>query len=154
MKKNISQANRYCAVALPLLFTMPLFFASYSAKLPQDDIKTDSPLLSVRKVTATIDTKQTFQTIDNFAASDAWACQFVGNWPDEKRNAIADLLFSADTSASGQPKGIGLSLWRFNIGAGSAQKGTQSGIKNAWRRAESFLEEDGSYNWQQQAGQV
>ncbi|MBF9252850.1 xylanase [Pontibacter sp. 172403-2] len=133
---------------------MLLFFAGCSADLPQDDRKTGSSPLPVREVTATIDIAQTFQTIDNFAASDAWACQFVGNWPDEKRNAIADLLFSTDTSASGQPKGIGLSLWRFNIGAGSARQGAQSGIKDEWRRAESFLEEDGSYNWQQQAGQV
>ncbi|GAB3529436.1 glycoside hydrolase family 30 protein [Pontibacter brevis] len=72
----------------------------------------------------------------------------------EKKNAIADLLFSTDTAATGKPEGIGLSLWRFNIGAGSAQQGEQSGIRDEWRRAESFLEEDGSYNWQRQVGQV
>ncbi|MHA6247156.1 glycoside hydrolase [Pontibacter sp. CAU 1760] len=101
-----------------------------------------------------VDPAQQYQTIDNFGASDAWSCQFVGQWPVEKRNAIADLLFSTETNADGSPKGIGLSLWRFNMGAGSAQQGAQSGIRDEWRRAESFLEADGSYNWQRQAGQV
>ena len=70
----------------------------------------------------------TRQTIQNFAASDAWACQFAGNWPEEKKNAMADWLFSLDTFANGNPKGIGLSMWRFNIGAGSAEQGDSSGI--------------------------
>lgn len=79
-----------------------------------------------------------YQTMRNFAASDAWSCQFVGNWPDAKRNAIADWLFSMDTLANGDPKGIGLSLWRVNIGAGSTQQGDSSGIKDEWRRAAAF----------------
>ncbi len=81
------------------------------------------------------DENKTHQTIQNFAASDAWACQFAGNWPDEKRNAIADWLFSMDTLSNGNPRGIGLSLWRFNFGAGSAEQGEKSGIKDEWRRA-------------------
>lgn len=82
-----------------------------------------------------IDTKKTYQTIDNFAASDAWACQFIGNWPEAKKNAIADWLFSTDTLPNGNPKGIGLSMWRFNIGGGSAEQKDSSGIKDQWRRA-------------------
>jgi hypothetical protein len=85
------------------------------------------------------DPSKTYQTIDNFAASDAWSCQFVGNWPDKKKNAIADLLFSTDTLNDGSPKGIGLSLWRYNIGAGSANQGEGSGIRDEWHRAASFL---------------
>ncbi len=101
----------------------------------------------------TIDANTTYQTIDNFGASDAWSCQFVGNWPEAKKNAMADWLFSLDTTANGNPKGIGLSLWRFNLGAGSSQQGSASGIQDEWRRAESFLEADGSYNWNRQAAQ-
>jgi O-glycosyl hydrolase len=107
-----------------------------------------------KEVTIDINFAKTYQTISNFGASDAWSCQFVGNWPDEKRNKIADLLFSRDNNTDGSPKGIGLSLWRFNIGAGSTQQGNESGIKDEWRRAESFLNNDGSYSWQNQAGQV
>ncbi|MXN93292.1 xylanase [Flavobacterium sp. Sd200] len=109
---------------------------------------------SVQPVALRIDDAVTYQTIEHFGASDAWSCQFVGNWPDAKRNAIADLLFSQNTDVKGNPLGIGLSLWRFNIGAGSAEQGTESGIGDEWRRAESFLQPDGSYDWNRQKGQV
>ncbi|TSJ43399.1 xylanase [Mucilaginibacter corticis] len=108
----------------------------------------------VKDVVIDIDLSKTYQTIDNFGASDAWECQFVGNWPDAKRNQIADLLFSRDIDKDGSPKGIGLTLWRFNIGAGSTQQGNASGIRDEWRRAESFLNTEGTYNWQNQAGQM
>lgn len=100
-----------------------------------------------------IDMNTTYQTIHNFGASDAWSCQFVGNWPDDKKNRIADLLFSTDKKADGSPKGIGLSCWRFNIGGGSADQEGETKIGDPWRRAECFLQKDGSYNWQKQAGQ-
>ncbi len=95
-----------------------------------------------------------YQTIENFGASDAWSCQFVGRWPDAKRTAIADLLFSLETTSIGQPSGIGLSLWRFNLGAGSAQQGDNSGITDEWRRAESFIGKNDEYEWDLQAGQM
>lgn len=101
----------------------------------------------------TVNPEVTYQEIHNFGASDAWGCQFVGNWPDEKKNRIADLLFSLEKNEDGSPKGIGLSCWRFNIGAGSARQENDSGIDDPWRRAESFLQDDGSYNWDKQAGQ-
>lgn len=89
-------------------------------------------------VRVVFDAATTYQTVRNFSASDAWSCQFVGNWPDAKKNAIADWLFSMDTLANGTPKGIGLSLWRTNLGAGSTQQGDSSGIKDEWRRAATF----------------
>jgi len=105
-------------------------------------------------VTINIDLFKTHQTINNFGASDAWSCQFIGNWPEEKKNKIADLLFSMDTLKDGSPKGIALSTWRFNIGAGSVEQGSQSGIKDEWRRAESFFNTNGTYNWKKQSGQT
>ena len=102
-----------------------------------------------------LDAETTFQKIDNFGASDAWSVQFVGkNWPLEKREQIADLLFSTQNDQDGNPKGIGLSLWRFNLGAGSAEQGKSSGIRDEWRRAESFLTQEGTYDWSKQSGQV
>ena len=101
-----------------------------------------------------IDLNKTYQTIDNFGASDAWSTHFVGNWPAARKNAIADLLFSLDTLPNGSPKGIALSMWRFNLGAGSAQQGEQSGIRDEWRRAESFLTPTNQYDWSRQAGQL
>ncbi|WP_324673225.1 glycoside hydrolase [Hymenobacter sp. GOD-10R] len=110
--------------------------------------------VAVKTVTVQLDDAKTYQTIDNFSASDAWACQFVGQWPAAKKEAMADLLFSTEDKAGGQPKGIGLSMWRFNIGAGSTQQGEQSGIRDEWHRAESFMLPDGRYDWTRQAGQV
>lgn len=121
--------------------------------IKQEDEKASEDESDSEKIIINLNPSQTFQTIDNFGASDAWSCQFVGNWAEEKKNAIADLLFSTDTDHNGNPRGIGLSLWRFNMGAGSAQQGEQSGIWDEWRRAESFLEDDGTYNWENQAGQ-
>ncbi|MEO6849655.1 MAG: glycoside hydrolase [Mucilaginibacter sp.] len=112
-------------------------------------VKGQSAIVSIN-----IDLSKTYQRIDNFGASDAWACQFVGKWTKEKKDRIADLLFSKDTLADGSPAGIALSLWRFNIGAGSAEQGDKNNIKDEWRRAESFLNDDNTYNWQKQAGQV
>ena len=105
-------------------------------------------------VTIRIDPSKTYQTIRNFGGSDAWACQFAGNWPLAKKNGIADLLFSTDTLADGRVKGIGLSLWRFNAGGGTAEQGDASGIRDEWRRAESFFGSDGGYDWNKQAGQM
>ncbi|MFV8324790.1 glycoside hydrolase [Flavobacterium sp. ZS1P14] len=101
-----------------------------------------------------IDLNQELQTMDGFGASDAWRCQMVGkNWPIEKRNAIADLLFSKEIDASGNPKGIGLSIWRFYLGAGSAEQGSNSNITDEWRRGECFQKPDGTYDWTKQTGQ-
>ena len=100
------------------------------------------------------DTTIHYQTMDGFGASDAWRAQFVGlYWPLEKRNQIADLLFSQEMDEDGHPVGIGLSLWRFNISAGTSEQGEASGIANVWRRGECFLNPDGSYDWSKQQGQ-
>lgn len=107
-----------------------------------------------REVKVTIHPDQEQQRIYGFGASDAWRCQFVGqHWPEEKREQIADLLFSRETDKFGNAKGIGLSLWRFYIGSGSTEQGEQSNIRDEWRRAECFQNSDGTYDWSKQAGQ-
>ena len=45
-----------------------------------------------------------------------------------------------------------MSLWRFNLGAGSAEQGDGSAI-NRDTRTECFLQADGSYDWSRQEGQ-
>lgn len=101
-----------------------------------------------------VDKNVGYQTIDGFGASDAWRTQFVGkNWPLEKKEKIAELLFSKEIDEEGNPKGIGLSIWRFYIGAGTTEQGKNSGIKNEWRRNESFIDAKGNYDWTKQEGQ-
>src|SRR5210317_1027703 len=80
------------------IFVLVAFMFSTSELLPQD-------------YTLRINTNTTFQTIDNFGASDCWSFQMIGDWYTQNKIKIADLLFSTEN-------GIGLSAWRFNIGGG------------------------------------
>lgn len=95
-----------------------------------------------------------YQTMYGFGASDAWRAQFVGkNWPMEKRNRIADLLFSQEDDKEGKPKGIGLSIWRFYLSAGISEQDGVPDLENPWRRGECFQNADGTYDWNRLAGQ-
>ena len=110
--------------------------------------------LSGHAQTYEIRVDQPRQTIAHFGASDAWSMQNIGLWSDEAaQEQIADWLFSLENDANGQPRGIGLSLWRFNLGAGSAEQGEASQI-NRGTRTECFLQADGTYDFSRQAGQV
>jgi O-glycosyl hydrolase len=108
---------------------------------------------AAKVIKVSIDLSKTYQTIHSFGASDCWTIKYIGkNWPVAKRNEIADLLFSKDFDANGDPKGIGLSMWRSNIGAGSFEQGTASNISSDWRREECYLNSNGSYDWTKQSG--
>ncbi|MGV3766178.1 MAG: glycoside hydrolase [Chitinophagaceae bacterium] len=101
----------------------------------------------------TIHTNQKEQIIDNIGASGCWFSEGIGKyWPEEKKEQIAEWLFSKALDESGNPKGIGLSAWRFNIGGGTAEQGDSSGIKDFRKRVESFQNPDGSYDWSKQSG--
>lgn len=101
-----------------------------------------------------VNVQKTYQTIVGFGASDCWTTKYVGNWTNtSKKNQIADYLFSTDTDKTGNPKGIGLSMWRFNIGTGSFEQGDTSGIADIYRREECFLKPDSTWDWSKQAGQ-
>ena len=102
-------------------------------------------------LTVTVATGDVRQTVESFGASDAWSIQFVGQWPIAKREAIADLLFETGLDANHDPRGIGLSTWRFNVGAGSSR---QTFIRKPWRRADTFYNEDFTdYDWTRLPGQ-
>lgn len=104
------------------------------------------------KVTINPDSRH--QTMEFFGAADAWSGNFVGKyWNEDRKKEIADYLFSQEFDASGNPVGIGLSIWRVNLGAGTEE---QSGadIYPYQRRAESYMKSDGSgYDWGKCAGQ-
>ncbi len=111
-------------------------------------------LKAVTPVELLLDPSTAYQSIESFGASDAWNLDFVGkHWSDSEKELMAKRLFSLDTDELGNPEGIGLSGWRFNIGAGSAEQGEASDIVNVTRRAECFLQEDGTYDWNKQLGQ-
>lgn len=81
-----------------------------------------------------INKTKTYQTFEGFGASGAWWAQSVGARPalcDE----IARLLYDKDS-------GIGLSIYRYNLGAGSADSGAGN-CGDALRRTHSLETEDG-----------
>lgn len=113
--------------------------------------ESDDPVVSVEKL-VTIDAGQTYQTIAGFGASDCWSPAYVGKYWTRGRERISELLFSSEI-ADGQPKGIGLSQWRVNLGGGSAEQGDASGIEDKSRRAESYLTDALTYDWNRCEGQ-
>lgn len=102
----------------------------------------------------TINASKTFQEIESFTASDAWSGNFVGKyWNEKQKGQIAEWLFSQRYDVAGNPSGIGLSMWRVNLGAGTLEQDSAD-IMPVQRRAESFLSGDGqSYDWEKCAGQ-
>ncbi len=139
--KNIKAYSLYTTLLLAVVLG-----SACKEKNPTENDLPDEGIVS-------IDLSQRYQDMEGFGASDAWSAQYVGNWPDEKRNQIADLLFSRDMDELENPRGIGLNTWRFNIGAGSKPQVGQSNISDQWRRTEGFLQDDGSFDWEQQSGQ-
>lgn len=118
----------------------------------------DLHLATDTTITTEVNVNATHQTINGFAASDAWMMNYVGKyWSSSEKEDIAKLLFS-QTITNGQPEGIGLSTWRVNIGGGTEEQGESSGIStgsqdHVTKRVECFLKSDGTYDWTKQSGQ-
>lgn len=104
-----------------------------------DGKRTYSESKSVNANTGTgitvVDESTTYQTLNGFGASACWWSQDVGKW--ENSREILSYLYSRD-------KGIGLNIYRYNLGAGS--KG-DSHILTENRATESFLNDDGTYDF-------
>lgn len=89
-----------------------------------------------------IDPSTAYQTIEGFGASAAWWSQTVGNW--ENAEDIISMLYSPTD-------GIGLNIYRYNLGAGSRDiNDTTMYIDDA--RTNCFLQADGTYSWDNDAG--
>lgn len=101
--------------------------------------------------TLTIDESITYQTIESFGTSGAWWSQYVGLWDDKylntqvtNRSRIATLLYHPTY-------GIGLTNYRYNLGAGSADSGL--GVySDVNRRAQSFEVAPGEYDFTKDEG--
>ena len=105
------------------------------------------------EIAVAIDAANVFQTIEGFGASDCWLGEYVGTKYADK-DKMAKLLFSQDTLSDGSVEGIGLSMWRVNLGAGSAEQGDDSKLEDVTRRAECYLKSDGkTYDWSKCVGQ-
>lgn len=111
--------------------------------------------LCTAATTTTINLQAKHQIVTGFGASDCWLGDYVGRYfNDTMRERAAKLLFARSFNRGGNPEGIGLSLWRVNLGAGSAAQGDDSGIEDVYRRADSYLATNGtSYDWSRCTGQ-
>lgn len=117
-----------------------------------------SSALSVKTVIAsklsTVSESTRYQTVKGFGASGAWWAQNVGGW--ENADDIIKLLYDKE-------EGIGLNIYRYNVGAGSKDDSELYVTRN---RTESFVDsidgvcgdnnvwEDGytvNYNWNNDA---
>lgn len=90
-------------------------------------------------VKLTIDAEEKGEVLDGFGASACWWSQIAGK--SENAEEIAKLLYSEE--------GLGLNIYRYNIGAGSADN-PNSNITDPWRKTESFYvlnEETGEYEY-------
>ena len=101
--------------------------------------------------TLTIDESVTHQTLESFGTSGAWWSPYVGLWDDKYMNTMKTNRQRNATLLYDQKNGIGLTGYRYNLGAGSAD----SGLGNYWdpnRRAQSFEVAPGEYDWSKDAG--
>jgi O-glycosyl hydrolase len=117
--------------------------------------KTTSVSVTAKDIVFTADFSVKKQIIHHFGSSDAWATEFIGKWPDVKRDSLTKLLFSSKLDATGSPEGIALSNWRYRIGDGSRDQSSNGLSAGNWFKAtQCFLKSDGSYDWTKQAGNV
>ena len=65
-----------------------------------------SEAVSAQTSTYRIMTDRPEQPIMHFGASDAWSMKYVGLWPKQQQEQIADWLFSTKNDANGQPRGM------------------------------------------------
>lgn len=88
-----------------------------------------------------IDTSIRYKKFTGIGASGAWWAQYAGGWEDidpasgiPVRDRIAELLYSEE-------KGIGMQIYRYNIGAGSMDSG--KGVYSDPARSTHSLENNG-----------
>lgn len=110
-----------------------------------------APSTALAAETLVIDVDTTHQTIESFGTSGAWWSQYVGTWDGKYQNTmlqnrqrIARLLYHP-------VNGIGLTNYRYNLGAGSADSGNGD-YSDPNRRAQSFEVAPGQYDWTKDEG--
>lgn len=87
---------------------------------------------------------RSMQTIESFGVSGSWWSQDIGGWAEitesqlSPRDYIAQILFDEEN-------GIGISSYRYNIGAGSISGNNV--IEEPWRKTENFEQSEKVYDW-------
>lgn len=122
-KRSVIAMTRFISVLLSIL---QLFSMSLAGLFGRNELM--------------IDTQTKYQAFEGFGASACWWAQTIDD--DEQAREIAELLYDKEN-------GLGLEIFRYNIGAGEAEN-PDSRIWNTARRAESFYvynKESGEYEY-------
>lgn len=100
-----------------------------------------------------VDINKQYQTFDGIGASGAWWAQLVGGWSHTDpisgmpvRDRIAQLLYS-------KADGIGMSIYRYNIGGGSKHSG-KGEYSQPLRATECFEISPEKYDWNRDSNAV
>lgn len=115
-----------------------------------EDIVSPESKWPLAEETVSINPEVTYQTMQGIGASDCWLPNQIGQYWGLTRSDIARWLFSQEIR-NGIPQGIGLSMWRVNLGGGTAEQG-DAGKISANNRAEAYLT-GSTYDWNKCAGQ-
>lgn len=127
MKKSVKIIISVTAVVLAVAVAVTAVVLAYPSYAQKADLK------------ITIKKDKTLNEFEGFGASACWWAQYCGNSKYDEE--ITKLLYSKE--------GLGLNIFRYNIGAGEADN-PLSTISNPWRRTESFYvldEETGEYKY-------
>ncbi|MCC8072662.1 MAG: hypothetical protein LIO62_00835 [Clostridiales bacterium] len=73
--------------------------------------------------------------LKGFGTSACWWSPQISD--DETAQKVVDLLYGDD--------GLKLNIYRYNVGGGYEDDNLR--MANPWRKVESFMEKDGTYNW-------
>lgn len=121
------------------------------AQVAENQSKSDKTESTKKYSVMNVDETVQYQTWESFGTSGAWWAQYVGTWDQPYgdgtvavRDQIATYLFDPN-------EGIGLTSYRYNLGAGSADSG-KGDIQQTPRRAESFETAPGVYDWTKDEG--
>lgn len=110
-----------------------------------------STIRGSNRETVVVNPEKLFQRFEGWGTSLCWFGNVIGGWPDQKRNAIADLIFSRDN--------LGFNIARYNIGGGENpscrwnKKGKQSHLRFGAAIPGYKAGKNQGYNWDADANQ-
>ncbi len=136
-KKKLTIAILSTALIIVAVFSTAVIFITSEKKESSDEPFPESELVANNMATGitVIDKDTEYQTINGFGASSVRWAQKVGAW--DNAEDIISLLYS-------EKDGIGLNIYRYNLGAGSAD---DECITDELCRTESFMASDGTFDF-------
>lgn len=114
---------------------------------PVSDIRSLKTLFGYTETVSTVNESKTYQTMEGFGASGCWWAQRLGQGTDAQIDSVMSLLYDKND-------GIGLNIFRYNLGAGSKNDPVLYAL---YRDTETFLTDYNSetgelkYNWNNDA---